>query len=106
MNANENCNKTGGIICTHNKLFVLKSEKISRSKESFVASFNIGVLLPESASRQAMMRRIKKKYGIDRPLKSKELPDAEKYKDRAQERRIIKGSDNPFEKTQVATLEA
>jgi hypothetical protein len=51
------------------------------------------------------MRQIKKKYGIERQLKPEQLPGAETYKDRAQERRVVKGSDNPFEKTQVATVD-
>lgn len=52
------------------------------------------------------MKQIKKKYGIDKPRTSTDkLTDSDSYKDRAMERRIIKGSDNPYEKTQVTTTE-
>lgn len=56
----------------------------------------------KSQSRNSMLKAIKKKYGVDT---SNKLPDAHAYHDRAGERRVTKGSDNPYEKTLVASVE-
>ena len=53
--------------------------------------------------RQKEMKRMKNKYGIINQGTTKS--DSTSYKDRAEERRKEKGSDNPFEATQSASLE-
>ena len=51
------------------------------------------------------MKRIKLKYGVLRTDTHLKDGDESTYKDRAEERRIEKGSDNPFEATQSASLD-
>ena len=55
--------------------------------------------------RKKEMKRIKAKYGVLRSDTHLNDGDKSTYKDRAEERRIEKGSDNPFEATQSASLD-
>ena len=54
--------------------------------------------------RKSEMKQLRKKYGINTESKSIDISLAGYY-DRANERRRVVGSDNPFEKTQVASTE-
>jgi hypothetical protein len=51
------------------------------------------------------MKQIKAKYGLEKQQTAENLSDSTSYNDRAHERRVVKGSDNPYEKTQVTTAE-
>ena len=55
--------------------------------------------------RKKEMKRIKSKYGVLRSDTHLNDGDKSTYKDRAEERRIEKGSDNPFEATHSASLD-
>ena len=48
------------------------------------------------------MKKLRKKYGIEQGVAVGNLPET--YTDRASERRKVKGSDNPYEKTEVASV--
>lgn len=54
--------------------------------------------------RKTEMNQLRKKYGIGTESKSIDISKAG-YTDRADDRRRVVGSDNPFEKTQVASTE-
>ena len=57
-------------------------------------------------TRRAAMKEIKAKYGISYDNSKKEGSEAAnpQYKDRAQKRRLDKGSSNPYEKTETASV--
>ena len=54
--------------------------------------------------RKQQLRKLRKKYGFEGNSTDLLTKLPESYKDRASERRVTKGSDNPYEKTQVASL--
>ena len=56
------------------------------------------------SKRKLEMKQLRKKYGINTDIKSVDISKAG-YKDRADDRRRLVGSDNPFEKTQMASME-
>jgi len=75
-------------------------------------SFTISQKTEKPKTRNALMKQIKKKYGLDgrtpvstRLSQANTQESAKVYKDRAYERRVKKGSDNPYEKTEVVTSE-
>lgn len=53
------------------------------------------------------MKKIKKKYGLDRKNEGIRMPSETKteYIDRAKNRRQVLGSENPYAKTEVASTE-
>ena len=55
------------------------------------------------ADRKAALKQIKKKYGLSKQDSDSLAAKNPDYNDRANERRRIVGSDNPYEKTQVAS---
>ncbi|XP_021956302.1 angiogenic factor with G patch and FHA domains 1 isoform X2 [Folsomia candida] len=86
----------GSFTCGHCEpgLLMGSAESIESQRPSYHAE------IPKT--RNALMKQIKKKYGIEKHIS---LPDADSYKDRSHERRTVKGSDNPYEKTQVVNAE-
>ena len=63
-------------------------------------------VLGKQKSRRANMRSLKRKYGLERAgagVSSGEIEGS--YEDRASDRRRVKGSSHPSEKTQVASVE-
>jgi pSer/pThr/pTyr-binding forkhead associated (FHA) protein len=59
----------------------------------------------KDAARRKEQRKLRQKFGVagDASGALSKLPES--YKDRAEERRVTKGSDNPFEKTEVASID-
>ena len=55
--------------------------------------------------RKKEMKRIQNKYGVHRQVTQEEMGLSKSYKNRAEDRRTEKGSDNPFEATQSSNLE-
>jgi len=51
------------------------------------------------------LKKLKKKYNVGRTIPEKLAQLPSNYTDRAGERRVLKGSDNPYEKTEVASSE-
>ena len=74
---------------------VIQSQEPKRSKKRL------------ERKRKSEMKQLRKKYGINNPgeTKSVDISKAAGYTDRADDRRRLVGSDNPFEKTQVASME-
>ena len=78
----------------------------SQPKLNSTAATNLSAKQLES-KRKSEMKQLRKKYGINNPgeTKSVDISKAAGYTDRADDRRRLVVSDNPFEKTQVASME-
>ena len=76
----------------------------SQPKLNSTAAPNLSAKQLES-KRKSEMKQLRKKYGINNPGETKSVDKAAGYTDRADDRRRLVGSDNPFEKTQVASVE-
>ena len=68
-------------------------------------------MVNKEAARKREMKELRKKYGIrnDGLLEEGAKNDAKSsksYKDRARERRLQKGSDNPYEKTEASDVDS
>ena len=68
-------------------------------------------MLDKEAARKREMKEMRKKYGITRndglsEEGGRSNARAKSYKDRAGERRMQKGSDNPYEKTEVSDVDS
>ena len=68
-------------------------------------------MVNKEAARKKEMKELRKKYGIrnDGLLEEGGKSDAKcskSYKDRARERRLQKGSDNPYEKTEASDVDS
>ena len=68
-------------------------------------------MVNKEAARKKEMKELRKKYGIrnDGLLEEGAKSDAKcskSYKDRARERRLQKGSDNPYEKTEASDVDS
>ena len=61
----------------------------------------------KEALRKKQIKQIRRKYGIGTGAirTEKASTSTVSYKDRAKERRVTLGSDNPYEKTAVASLD-
>ena len=62
------------------------------------------VILDKELVRKREMNEMRKKYGIRRDGLLEEGEGSKPYKDRAGARRLHKGSDNPYEKTEVSDV--
>lgn len=74
----------------------------------FFALTEVGPVISKErkeTERKKEMKKLRKKYCLeyDATEKLSKLPQS--YTDRAEDRRITKGSDNPFEKTQVTSID-
>ncbi|CAL4163543.1 unnamed protein product [Meganyctiphanes norvegica] len=81
------------------------SSKLKNSKEStkiIMKSLEDTRMEDKEVNRRKEHKLIRKKYGLQFMFDMVEVPSNPKYKDRANKRRKEHGSDNPFEKTEVA----
>ena len=62
------------------------------------------MILDKELVRKREMKEMRKKYGIRRDGLLVEGEGSKPYKDRAGDRRMHKGSDNPYEKTEVSDV--